>query len=874
MPSPKNLRRIQLPVFRAGASRSRRGVQVQSTNGEPGAAPKVRVRGGTSINASSDPIYVVDGFVSGVVPPPEDMASVEVLKDASATAIYGSRGANGVIVITTKKGEAGDMRVNLNASYSVQNPVGEIDLLNASQYTALQNELRGEDNPFQGGEQNTNWLDKALRSGNIRNYQLSFSGGSDNVRYYLSGVYFDQNGIVRDSQFKRYSLTGNVEADLNDRFTVGLNLVGRRSLQDGVLTQEATGDANGTGVIMGSYLFDPTLGILDEDGDYTTVPPRDNPVASLVGRTREDLNDQVQANVFGELEITDGLTLRSTWGAAVINSRVGRFTDAFLIPSGGEAIAGIDTRKETNLLNENYLNYDQTFGKHGIGATTGYSYQSFETERFGSEVQGFVNNSLSFRNFGAANNLRNIYSGITDYQVVSVYARLNYRFDERFILTFTNRYDGSSVLSPGNKWKYFPSGAIAWNLGNEDFLQSVGTLEALKLRVSYGLTGNQAIGPYSTLARFSNYYTVLGNEQFVGLRPSGVANNNLTWETTRQLNVGVDVGLWEGRLALAADYYNMLTDDLLFSRELPSYSGYGSQTQNIGQVSNRGFELSLTTRNLVNELEWSTSFNASTNTITVEKLPIANQDIFFDGRPGHLVDITNNIILREGETVGAFYGYVYDGVIQSENEILEGGDQEVGGAKFRDLNGDGVLDPDNDRQVIGNPNPDFIWGLNNDFAYEGFDLNIFFQAVMGNDIFNITRMELETLGQQDKNATTAALDRWTETNTDSDFPRALPGRPYRMSDRWIEDGSFVRLKNVALGYTLPASLLESVRLRSVRVYVSAQNLLTFTNYQGVDPEVAYQGGGNSRQNSNVQNGLDYGSYPNARNFTFGVNVGL
>lgn len=850
------------------------GVQIQASNGEPGADLRVRVRGGTSINASSDPLYVVDGFVSGVLPPPEDIASIEVLKDASATAIYGSRGANGVILISTKKGKAGDMRVNFNASYSVQNPVSELDLLNAPQYAALQNELRGSDNPFAGGNQNIVWLDEVLQTGNIQNYQMSFSGGSEKVRYYLSGVYFGQNGIIQDSQFKRYSLTGNVEADLNERFIVGLNLVGRRSVQDGVLTQEATGDANGTGVIMGSYLFDPTLGIFNANGNYTTVPPRDNPVASLVGRTNENLSDRVQTNVFGELKISEGLTLRSTWGAAIINDRDGRFTDAFLIPTGGQAIAGIFTNKVTNLLNENYLNYVQDFGKHGLSATAGYSFQSFETERFGAEVQNFTNNSVSFRNLGAANNLRNISSSLVDSRVVSFYARLNYSFDDRFIATFTNRYDGSSVLSPGNKWKYFPSGAIAWNIGNEGFLESIGLVDDLKLRASYGFTGNQTIDPYSTLARFSNYNAVLGNQLLVGLQPSDVANATLTWETTEQLDVGVDLGLWESRLTVTADYYDMLTRDLLFSRELPSYSGYGSQTQNIGQVSNRGFEVSLSSRNLVNEFKWNTSFNLSANRIRVEKLPIADQDIFFDGRPGQLVDVSNNIILREGETVGAFYGYVYDGVIQSENEILEGGDQEVGGAKFLDLDGDGILDPENDRRVIGNPNPDFIWGLNNDFSYRGFDLNIFFQAVMGNDIFNITRMELETLGQTDKNSTTNALNRWTSSNTGSDFPKALPGRPYRMSTRWIEDGSFVRLKNISLGYTLPAPLLEDVNLRSVRVYVSAQNLLTFTNYQGVDPEVAYQGGGDRRRNSNVQNGLDYGSYPNAQSFTFGINVGL
>jgi len=842
------------------------GLQVQSTNGEPGGGFKVRVRGATSINASSDPLFVVDGFVSGVLPPQDDIASVDVLKDASATAIYGSRGANGVILITTKKGSVGTPTVNFNTSYSAVSAIDEQELLNADQYIILQNELRAESDPFTGGGQNTDWQDLVLRDGSVQNYQLSVAGGSEKVKYYVSGVFYQNRGLIKESDFKRYSITSNLEANVSERFKLGLNLIGRRSTQDGVRTQEGTGDANGTGVIMGSYLFDPTLGIRDDEGNFTTVPPRDNPVASLTGRTRDQLNDEIQTNLSGELDIINGLVLKTTWGAALINRRQGLFTEDFLIPTGGQSIANLSSNRVTNLLTETFLSYNKEINGNEINATAGYSYQSFSTENFSAQSRNFIDNSVSFYNLGLGNTIDFVGSNLTESQISSFYARLNYNYESKYFITFTNRYDGSSVLSEGNQWKYFPSGAIAWNIANEEFFQSVSAVSYLKLRASYGITGNQSISPYSTLARFSNYSAVLGNQEYIGLRPSDTENRNLTWEETTQLDIGIDLGLFDNRINVTADYYNLYTEGLLFRKNLPSYSGFSSQLQNIGEVSNRGIELVINTENLKGAFEWNTSFNISSNEITIEQLPEGGADIFFGGRPGHLADVNNNLILREGEAPGAFYGYVYQGVISNLADTLSGGDLVLGGEKFQDIEEDGILD-DQDRQIIGDPNPDFIWGLNNDFRFAGFDLNIFLQAVTGNDILNLTRMELETLGQVNKNSTAAAADRWAPGNEDSDFPRALAGRPYRSSSRWIEDGSFIRLKNIALGYSLPKAILDRASIRSLRIYVSAQNLVTITKYKGVDPEIGYQ-------SSNTRNGLDYGSYPNSRLITFGLNLGL
>jgi TonB-linked SusC/RagA family outer membrane protein len=438
------------------------------------------------------------------------------------------------------------------------------------------------------------------------------------------------------------------------------------------------------------------------------------------------------------------------------------------------------------------------------------------------------------------------------------------------------------AFSRNNKYAFFPSGAFAWNVKEEKFLDDVKWLNQFKIRTSYGLTGNQAIDPYQTLARLSTEIAVIGGQQVTAVRPTSVANDNLTWETTAQFNAGIDLGIFNSRINLSADYYKKTTSDLLFSVPLPQYTGYSTQLQNIGKVENKGYEFTLTTKNMTGLFKWTTDFNISFNKNKILELP-GGQDIFYGAVPGHMVGTGSMQVLRVGQPVGMFYGYIYDGVYQEGDAFVPGsGFEEMpGGEKYRDINGrdadskltnkpDGQLDED-DKTIIGNPHPKFIWALNNEFKWKGVDLTVFFQASQGNDLYSFTLAELGR-NSGGNNATTKEADRWTPSHTNTDVAAVNPGRAFIPSSQWVFDGSYIRLKNIMLGYTLPEHINERIKIRSLRFYISAQNILTFTKYKGYDPEVNYLSGGGPGGNLNL--GLDYGSYPNAKSVTFGINVGF
>lgn len=848
------------------------GVQITANNGEPGADYKVRVRGGTSINASSDPIYVVDGFVGGALPPPEDIASIEVLKDASATAIYGSRGANGVIMVTTKRGKVGQTNIDFNASYSIQNEINRLDLLNKQQFTEY---IQDANASFTALDGNTDWQDEIFTTGNIQNYQLGISGGSENINYYISGTYFDQEGVIINSGFKRYSVTSNLDIQASDKLKIGLNLFARRTSQDGARTQEGSGGATNSGVVAAAFKFGPDQPIRNANGRYTLArlnDAHDNAVAVATEFIDESVADRFQGNVFAEYEILNNLTFKTTFGLSSNNNRRGEYIPTVL--QGGAGVGGdgrINSGKSSILLNENFLTYSRTIDKHSFSILGGYSYQHSRDEEWGGRGQSFPTNAGQFWDLNASSAWQAPNSRLAEWELSSYFTRLNYGFNNKYMFTFTARYDGSSVFSEGNKWAFFPSGSVAWIMSDEAFMEDIGVVSNWKWRVSYGLTGNRGISPYETLAALGNALTTVNGEPVNALAPESVANPDLIWETTAQFNVGLDLGLFQDRVQLTSDYYIMNTTDLLFDLPLPEYSGYSTQLKNIGAVENKGFELTLNTRNMVGEFQWSSGFNLSANRVKIEEIPDGN-DIFYASGPGHMVGMGDTQILREGEPVGVFYGFVYDGVYQENDDFLPGGgfEQEAGGEKFRDLDENGELN-NNDRTIIGDPNPDFIFGFNNDFRWKGFDLNIFFQGSQGNDIFNYTMLELDLLAGRN-NATTTALDRWTPTNTNTNVPKANGSRSRRASSRFVEDGSFIRLKNLSLGYNLPVSFIERLNVRKARVYISAQNVLTFTNYSGYDPEVNYRTDGTTNSNRNL--GLDYASYPNAINYTLGVNIGL
>ncbi|WP_224994786.1 TonB-dependent receptor [Cesiribacter sp. SM1] len=852
------------------------GVQIQSNNGgQPGADYSIQIRGGTSINASSRPLQVVDGFVGGEMPPPEDIASIEILKDASATAIYGSRGANGVILVTTKRGKAGEMRIELNSSYAVQEVLNRLDLLDANEFTEYIQEI----NPgYENFGANTDWQDVIFRQGYISNNQLSVSGGSDQLRYYVSGTYFDQKGIVLGSEYNRFTLSSNLDIKPKQFLNLGLNLYARRSTNNGINTQESSGGSGSAGIISSAFRFNPDIGIYNENGDLTISEVGDdidNPYALGTEYVRERVTDRFQANTYGELTFTDWLSFKTTLGMTFNNWRDGEFRPTTLLGGAGRGgVAELEAMKQSSLLNENYITINKSFSDHQTSLVAGYSFQQYRNESWAAGGSGFITNSSSFWALQQGAVPTTPESGLSESSIKSYYGRLNYSYQSKYILTFTGRYDGASNFSKNNKWAFFPSGALAWDMTAEPFLQDVNFLSRWKWRVSYGVVGNQAIGPYQSLARFSSIYGSRNGQLVNAIKVDNLANDNLSWETTRQFNVGADIGLFKGRINLTADYYDMETTDLLFARELPAYTGVRFQYQNIGAVGNKGFEFAISSRNLVNQLKWTTDFNISFNRNTVLELPDNGADIFYANAPGHLGLGSDNQVIRVGEPLGVFYGFVYDGVYQSGEEILEGSgfESEAGGERFVDLNGDGKLTFDGDRQIIGNPNPDFIWSLNNSFNYKGFDLNVFVQASEGNDMLSYTLLELNNLSGSN-NATAEALNRWSADNTNTDIPKASRSRARKISTRYIYDGSYIRLKNIALGYVLPRSLVESIKLSNVRISVSAQNLFTITDYPGLDPEVGY-GNANGNAAGNLYKGLDYGSYPNVKSYTLGVNISL
>ncbi|WP_299118786.1 TonB-dependent receptor [uncultured Winogradskyella sp.] len=853
------------------------GVVVQSNNGgEPGAPINIKIRGNTSINASSNPLIVVDGFVGATMPQPNDIASMEILKDASATAIYGSRGSNGVVLVTTKKGRSGKLTVEVNSNYSTQNTANELDLLNADQFATYQTAL----NPgYAPGNAETDWQDLLYRGGSVSNHQFSFSGGSENVNFYASTNYFKQEGVVINSEFERISFLGNVDAQVTDKLKLGMNLFANRGSQDGVPTQSTGETANGGGddVISLMFRFAPDLPIQDENGINTINSVGDNvdnPYAIATESVNQTKRDDYRANLYASYDILEGLNFKTTFGYSTRNETFGLFRPSTLTETAGPigGSAAIENFKRTSLLSENYLTYNREIGKGNLTLLAGYSYQKTNTQRFAAGAQGFTSDSFSFNNLGGGAVPLLPSSSFVESEIQSQFGRLNFDWDDKYLLTATVRRDGASNFAANEKYAIFPSGAIGWKVSNEDFMQNIEEISNLKFRASYGLTGNQAIGAYESLAQFNNIYAVLNGQTVNAVFPEVAANPNLKWETSYQTNIGLDVGLLNNKVSLSLDYYNIDTRDLIIREtSQPEYFGILPSLKNVGEMNNKGFEINLNTRNISNEnFTWTTDLNWSTNKNEFVTL-LDGEDIILDASPGYF-NIDETHILREGEAVGVFWGYEYQGVYQGGSlpegtGILPGA--EAGDQLFTDLDGDGVISPGDDKKIIGDPNPGWTFGFTNNFTYKNFDLNIFFQGVQGGDIMNLTNVQLFN---GDSNATTDVLNSWTPSNTNTDIPRAkLRGK--EISSRFVEDGSYIRLKNIAIGYNLPQDVIGKIGLESVRISVSAQNLFTITDYSGLDPEVSYFGtGGQGNSESNTTQGFDFGNYPTVRSFNFGVNL--
>lgn len=843
------------------------GVEITASEGaSPGSQPKIRIRGATSLNASNDPLFVVDGFAGGNLPAPEDIKSMEILKDASATAIYGSRGANGVVIVTTKRGISAAPKVSINLSASTQKIANTVDVLSGPQLGAMLNDAHinsgGDANslpyPSASSLPNYDHLDMLLRDGTLLNGHVSVTGGGEKVRYYISGKIYDQKGIVNKSDYNRKSVVVNVDTDVTDKLNLGANVL---------LGTENTNWSGSTDRVMAWSLKYPSFqNYINNDGSYTVSEIGDevnSGVAIADARVRNRVDDDMQAILKASYTFSEKFKLNFQVGNTIVNTRNGNYEPTTLLDGNNAGgIASMSSFRQDNLSTETFLTYTNSWddGFKKLTIMGGHSFQTNERGSFSAGNNNFITDSSLYWNLGSGSVYAQPSSWTDKWDLESYFARANFDLNGKFMFTLTGRYDGSSRFGQNNKWAFFPSGAVSWNITNHDFMPKDGVINNLKARVSYGLTGNTGIGTYASLAELTTIFSVQNGGIVNGVVQKDVANSDLTWESTAQFNIGVDLGLLDDRIRFTMDYYNMVTEDLLYTVPLPEYSGYRSSLQNIGSITNKGFEFAIGADIIKKDnFSWDADFNMSFNDNRITEL--AGGDLYVDNTPSRLnAGVTN--ILREGETVGAFFGYIYDGIYGTD-DAAEG---TPGTVRYKDISGpdgvpDGVID-DDDRTIIGDGTPDFIFGFNNTFRLNNWDLNIFFNGSAGNDIYNFTKLELEKGLSGSGNSYADAVNRWTPTNQDTDVPMASYNLPaIKSSTRYVEDGSYVRLRNIALGYTFDFKEESNLDLR---LFASAQNLFTITNYSGFDPEV-------SNHASSIFRGMDYGAYPMTQSFTLGVN---
>lgn len=856
------------------------GVQINQNSGSPGGNISVRIRGTNSINGSSEPLYVIDGIqvsngggINEVSPlstiNPNDIESVEVLKDASAAAIYGARAANGVVLINTKRGREGRTRIDFETYYGVQSVNRKLNVLNATEFGQLENEVFKDSffpNPSSLG-QGVNWQDMIFQNAPIQNHQLSINGGNEKTQLALSLNYFNQDGIIINSGFERYSIRLNVDHRITDRFRIGSSILGTFSNNLGVNAGSTTlGDAGVvTGSILGAALgAPPIMEPYREDG-------RVFPFAEQFGgRYREVINPlnftevmqkraikRSLANVYGEYELLPGLIYRASFNADIDDRLYDFYSPLSIIPlqdiNENSGSASKDNRDFLNLLHESLITYstrfaeDHTFKFTGLFAT--------QTENYKQNVMsatGFPNDATTNEAMQLAIN-RTVSSNRNSQRLDSYMARVNYGFRDKFFLDATARIDGSSKFGANNKYGFFPAVSAAYRVIEEPFLQNVSQLSDLKIRASYGTTGNAGgISPYQSLAMVAasgGYNFNHGWE--TGIAPTGIANPDLRWEKSTQANVGVDISLFDNRWSIVADYYHKQTDDLLYVKSLPISSGYNEITGNYASLENKGFEFATQAVIFDTDFRWTVSANVTAN---------RNKVLDLDGGTTDERFITNYTILKVGEPLGVFKTYVFDGINQTGETITPGYDGRLGGHKARDLNNDDVIDPQ-DQIITGNPNPDFIFGFSTNMNYKNFDLGVFLSGSYGNDIYNISRLSFENpLGQ--RNLFKGMVNRWTPDNPSEQYVSPFVAGRLPITNYAMEDGSYLRVRNISLGYTF-----RSVgRINSIRLYVSANNPFTFTKYTGFDPEV------NTYAGSNTQIGIDNLVYPQAKSILGGLQV--
>jgi len=892
------------------------GVQVIQSSGVPGSAPAVRVRGTTSLQGANEPLYVVDGFpiyagggsgnagtaagssnISGIANiNPNDIASIEILKDASATAIYGARAANGVILITTKSGTAGSDKITFSANYGFQRVTKKMDVMDAYQYAVLKNEAytnEGSAPVYSASdleeiknhpELGTNWQDEVFQVAPTQEYNISFTGGDRKTNYAITGGYTKQDGIIKSTDFERFTSRINISRQMKSWLKAGTHISAFRIFSN----QQ---NVDGLGVVNGATQFSPILPVYSGKGysflpsssasEYTLVNDGiiiNNPVATMNEVVRQTQRNGILGDMFVEIKITPNLTAKITGGADISNVK----NDTYL-PSNtneGQGSKGRGTIRynlNQNWLNENTLSYINEFGDHSVSAVAGATFQENIFEYVSGSSQGFTNDILQENNLQGAETYNSPESGKTRWALISYLARVNYSYKGKYLASIAGRIDGSSRFGINNKYAFFPSGSLAWRASEEEFIQKMNLFSYLKLRASFGYTGNQEIGLYNSLPTTGTQtYTFGDGTLATGVSPNKIANADLQWEKTAQFDVGIDMAFFDNRLGVTLDYYYKKTTEMLYSEQVPYTTGFTTYLNNIGSMQNQGFELEIRGDILRGELKWNTDFNLSLNRNKVLSLAgVLYKDVGVN--QGHLKIDPWSRRLFVGEPIGSFFGWQFDGIIQ-EGETISQTISQVGPGrrKYKDVSSeddnpedgkytgdpDGVVD-NADRQVIGNALPDFIGGMNNNFSYKNFSLSVFLQWSVGNDILNFDKTQL-TLPTGGQNVYAEMVNRWTPDNPSNELPLASTNRQIVFNDYYIEDGSYLKIKNIVLGYTFPKNLVKYVD--RLYLYTSLDNYITFTKYSGFDPEVSLHGA------SNLTMGEDYSTYPQSKTIMFGVKI--
>jgi len=876
---------VPLPSMQTALQGRAAGVQVTKNSGTPGGGIDVRIRGSTSINASNQPLYIIDGIPvianldytqEGVGNAqlsvladlnPDEIESMEVLKDAATAAIYGSRASNGVVLITTKKGKSGETRINFNASRGSQKAIKTIPVVDGPTYIEYITELFGAN--IVGTEANSDWQDLIFRTSTVEDYNFNISGGNDKTRFFSSLGYNNDEGIIQGSGFQRYSGRLNLDQFVSDKLSFGMNMGYTYSNTD-----QIQNDNNIFGALSTAILLPPVVPVRNDDGSYGSAFGLENPVAASTEYENHVSRTKFLGKVFGQFNITEELSFRSSLGMDILDNRESVYEPRVLQSSAtGRAVLG--NVKNTRYVNDNVLSYSKLTGKHSIQGVVGLAFQEDKRNLSVAEAVDFPTDAFT----GLTSGAQPLTTGgsFSGDNLISYFGNVNYNFNSRYFLTATYRIDGSSRFV-NNKWGYFPGFSLAWRATNEDFLDG-GFFDELKFRVGWGRTGNNAIGNFSARQLYqggSNYLDLPGTF------PSQIGNPDLKWETTTSLNAGIDFGILDNRLSGSIDIYQKDTKDLLLNRPIPTTSGFSSVLENVGEMKNSGIEFSINSININTEdFNWSTTLNLGYNKNEIVKL--------VDGIP---IDAGFASRLAEGQPLGTFFGHVTDGIFQNQAEIEAHATQPnaaPGDFRFKDISGgagpDGILNTDddlapdgiindNDRTYVGKGVPDWTGGITNTLSFKGIDFSAFFQFATGYQVYNNNLAFAEGLNSVFAPTIRAWENRWQNEGDDTIIPRAVRGDPNgnrRDSDRFAEDADYIRLKTITLGYTLPNDLLEKASIRRLRVYVSAYNLWTATDYSWFDPEVS-----TFDQTGTVIGapGTDFLTFPQPKSFVFGINLGF